>query len=142
MLDKEKPAIMSAFDQLGYPEGQYGLAIIVCQKRHNTRLFYNMKGEYTNVCVGLCVGGGSIVSNQYNEFYLNSHLAVLGTSKPCKYTLIYDSIGLRVRECRNQLYLFSFLSAIYIGSFYLLCYSIYNFGYIFCPYKFSKLTLT
>mmetsp|Transcript_2285 Transcript_2285/g.3117 ORF Transcript_2285/g.3117 Transcript_2285/m.3117 type:complete len:289 (+) Transcript_2285:2-868(+) len=98
VLEKEYPAIMLAFDELGYPEGQYGLAIIVCQKRHNTRLFYNMNGEYTNVCVGLCVGGGSIVSKQFNEFYLNSHLAVLGTSKPCKYTLIYDSIGLRLAE--------------------------------------------
>jgi hypothetical protein len=38
----------------------------------------------------------SICTTEYNEFYLNSHLAVLGTSKPTKYTLIYDEIGLKV----------------------------------------------
>ncbi len=38
----------------------------------------------------------SVCSLEHNEFYLNSHLAVLGTSKPCKYSLIYDEIGLKV----------------------------------------------
>lgn len=71
--------------------------------------------EYLNPCVGLCVdarqeislGGttshkteeeeiGSIISPNCNEFYLSSHAAILGTSKMCKYTLIYDEIGLEV----------------------------------------------
>lgn len=96
VVEKEVRAIRVAFSKLGYPEEQYGISVIVCQKRHNTRLFYREGSQYTNVCVGLCAGDGSIVSGEKCEFYLNSHLAVLGTSKPCKYTLIYDTIGLKV----------------------------------------------
>jgi hypothetical protein len=39
---------------------------------------------------------GSITAPNMNEFYLNAHAAILGTSKPCKYDLIYDEIGLEV----------------------------------------------
>ena len=81
--EKEVRAIRLAFSGLGYPEEQYGISVVVCQKRHSTRLFYQEGGQYTNVCVGLCVGDGSIVSGEKCEFYLNSNLAVLGTSKPC-----------------------------------------------------------
>lgn len=42
---------------------------------------------------------GSMNTPNVNEFYLNSHAAVLGTSKPCKYVLIYDEIGLKVGCC-------------------------------------------
>ena len=36
------------------------------------------------------------VNRALNEFYLNSHVAIQGTSKPCKYSLIYDEIGFKV----------------------------------------------
>lgn len=39
---------------------------------------------------------GCIVSPNYNEFYLNSHAASLGTSKPTKYILLRDEIGFTV----------------------------------------------
>ncbi len=94
------------------------IAIVVCQKRHHTRIVYQPANptpghtggpEYLNPCVGLVVdsarseatnGGklGSICSPGINEFYLNSHTAVLGTSKPCKYSLIYDDIGVKMAE--------------------------------------------
>ncbi len=73
--------------------------------------------EYANPCVGLCIDGrsfqnrdpnvgvdslsddvGCVNTPNSNEFYINSHAAVLGTSKPCKYTLIYDEIGFKVRD--------------------------------------------
>merc|ERR1711988_1909624 len=84
------------------------LAVVVCQKRHHTRLFYQdaESNNYLNPCVGLCVDGhegnngedASIANTRLNDFYLTSHLAVLGTSKPCKYTLIYDEIGIKMAE--------------------------------------------
>ena len=83
------------------------LAFIVAQKRHNTRLFYkddssSGSGTYLNSCPGVCVDGGgqsrSITSARYNEFLLASHVAIQGTSKPCKYTLLYDEIGLKMSE--------------------------------------------
>ena len=57
---------------------------------------------YTYI-IGLVVDGHgnpdhSISSALYNEFYLTSAVAILGTAKPCKYTLIYDNIGFRMAE--------------------------------------------
>ncbi len=120
VLEKELTAYKEALMQRGYGEDSVQIAIIMCQKRHNTRLVYQsddgrMGGdkEYINPCVGLCVDArtsftvdpdsihgndpvGCINTPGLNEFYLNSHAAVLGTSKPCKYVLIYDEIGLKV----------------------------------------------
>lgn len=55
-----------------------------------------------NPCPGLCVDafgkGNSISSGVINEFYINSHVAIQGTAKPCKYALIYDEIGFKISE--------------------------------------------
>lgn len=93
----------------GLPDDAVKISVVVCQKKHHTRLVFqqNSDSEYMNPCVGLCVDGSqssatngdslySITSPTLNEFYLNSHLAVLGTSKPTKYSLIYDEIGFKV----------------------------------------------
>jgi eukaryotic translation initiation factor 2C len=118
VLQREVVAYKNAVESFGYPDDSVQIAVIMCQKRHSTRLVFQQgeDGKYMNPCVGLCVDGrsytgkagaeddddlgddsvGSISSPTYNEFYLNSHAAVLGTSKPCKYVLIYDEIGLKV----------------------------------------------
>lgn len=120
VLEKELLAFKNAFMSRGYAEDYVKIAIVMCQKRHSARFVYETtfggKTEFANPCVGLCVdarhamgfGGGKgkageeidnvgcINAPEVNEFYLNSHAAVLGTSKPCKYTLIYDEIGLKV----------------------------------------------
>lgn len=95
-------AIKGAVELLGYQEGQVKISVVVCQKMHHTRLVYNDNGEIINPCPGLCADGSaeaqrSIVSATYNEFYLNSHYALQGTAKSCKYALIYDEIGIKVR---------------------------------------------
>ncbi len=41
---------------------------------------------------------GCIVGSNLNEFYLNSHAAVLDISKPTKYVLVRDEIGFRMSE--------------------------------------------
>jgi len=81
--------------------------MLICQKGHHTHLFYEKtigdgKSTFINPCPGLvvdCRGGqDSITSAELNEFYLNSHVAIQGTAKPCKYTLVYDSIRLKLSE--------------------------------------------
>ena len=47
-------------------------------------------------------GYNSFVSANYNEFYLCSHTAIQGTAKPARYTLIYDTIGLKVSSIPLQ----------------------------------------
>lgn len=117
MLNTEYAAIREAVDLTGYTGDRVKISIIVCQKRHHTRLVYQAtpETEYMNPCVGLVVDAqgseltgaatdmdsedplGCIVGSNLNEFYLNSHAAVLGTSKPTKYILALDEIGFKVR---------------------------------------------
>eukprot|EP01034_Spumella_vulgaris_P023600 gene23599-29836_t len=110
VIGMEVPAFKNALAQLGFSDDSVAISVVICQKRHHTRLLYqNREGQFENPCVGLCtdahtaqsVSGAplhSISSPSVLEFYLNSHLAVLGTSKPCKYSLIYDEIGFKLSE--------------------------------------------
>jgi Piwi domain len=68
---------------------------------------------YINPCPGLCVdasgGANSISSGHLNEFYLNSHVAIQGTAKPCKYTLVHDEIGFKISELELMTYWLTYL---------------------------------
>ena len=46
-----------------------------------------------------------------NEFYLNSHVAIQGTAKPCKYSLIYDEVGFKISELELLTYWSCYLYA-------------------------------
>jgi hypothetical protein len=85
------------------------ISFVVCQKRHKTRLVYEETPNYfINTCPGLCVdatgGEHSIASANIVEFYLNSHTAIQGTAKACKYSLLYDEIGLTISELEMLTY--------------------------------------
>ena len=111
VLNKELPSIKSALEMHGYPDVK--VAIVICMKRHHTRLVYQEGGSFINPCPGLCVdssgGNKSIVSAAVNEFYLNSHTAILGTSRPCRYVLIHDEIGFKISELELLSYWSTFL---------------------------------
>jgi len=112
VLDKELPLIKGALELMGYPESAVKVSIVVCQKGHHTRIVYEEGGAYINPCPGLVVdamGENSIASARYNEFYLNSHAAIQGTAKPCKYTLIYDEIGFKLSELELLTYWSTYL---------------------------------
>lgn len=106
VLDNELQAMKNGMAELGYTEDAYKIAIVICQKGHHTRIVYEQlsaaEDTYVNPCPGLVVDSfgrdQSITSNFYNEFYLNSHAAIQGTSKPCKYALIFDEIGFKLSE--------------------------------------------
>ena len=65
------------------------------------------------MCPGVVVdsrgGHRSIVSGNFNEFYLNSHAAILGTAKPCRYVLIHDEIGFKLSEIELLTYWTTYL---------------------------------
>lgn len=119
VLEIELMAFKNAFDHRGFQPDYVKMAVVVCQKRHHSRFVYEEAGssaskddiDYLNPCVGLCIDArsasgieqsspdsyvGCITAPNTNEFYLNSHAAILGTSKACRYSLIYDEIGLEV----------------------------------------------
>jgi eukaryotic translation initiation factor 2C len=118
-LEGEIESIKAGLEMCGFHIGLEGtdscpVAMVVCQKRHNTRIFYkDSNGNFLNPAPGLCsdaIGGEhSISSAEYNEFYLNSHVSIQGSSKPCKYTLTYDEIGLQISEIETLAYWSSYL---------------------------------
>lgn len=118
VIDLELPCIHGALELMGVPIGSIKVAIVVCQKRHHTRIVYQDNaagGEYINPCPGLVLdargGNKSVTSATINEFYLNSHAAIQGTAKPCKYALIYDEIGFRLSELELLTYWTTYLYA-------------------------------
>jgi eukaryotic translation initiation factor 2C len=104
----ELSAIRGAVELMGFTPETVKISIVICQKGHHTRFVYEemQAGEKTptfiNPCPGLCIdaagGENSIASARLNEFYLNSHAAIQGTAKPCKYTLVHDEVGFKICE--------------------------------------------
>jgi eukaryotic translation initiation factor 2C len=101
VLAAELPCIQEAVALMGYPAEAVKIAIVICTKGHRTRLFAQCgpaaTSEYANPCAGLVVNN-TITNPHLFEFFLNSHVAIQGTCKPCKYTLIYDEVGFKVSE--------------------------------------------
>lgn len=90
------------------------VSMIICQKRHKTRFVYeDSPNHYINTCPGVCVdctgGENSIASTEHIEFFLSSHVAIQGTAKACKYTLLYDEIGLTLGQLEIMTYWLCYL---------------------------------
>jgi hypothetical protein len=95
------------------------VTMVVCQKNHHTRFVCapeSASGMHTNLCPGVCIDStdrsgtsSAITSAIYNEFYLNSHTAIQGTGKACKYSLLYDEIGLKMIELQLLTYWLSYM---------------------------------
>ena len=103
---KELPLIQEAIILSGYELKDVKICIVICQKRHNTRVVCEDMSsgsmKYVNPCPGLVVdatcGPNSIANATNVEYYLNSHASPKGTSKCCKYTVIYDQIKFKLSE--------------------------------------------
>jgi eukaryotic translation initiation factor 2C len=114
VLENEVPCIKQALENATGQESLTKICVVICQKGHHTRLAFEEKdGTYVNLCPGVVVdatgGNDSISSASYNEFYLNSHVAIQGTSKPTKYSLLYDEIGMKVAELELLTYWSTYL---------------------------------
>lgn len=109
VFNEEVPAIISGCELCGMPDIK--IAFVICQKGHRTRLALKASG-LQNVCPGTvvdCLTSPSIVSSSYYEFYLTSHTGVIGMSKSCKYTLLFDNIGIKLAELELLTYWSTYL---------------------------------
>ncbi|XP_066139565.1 protein argonaute-4-like isoform X2 [Euwallacea fornicatus] len=83
------------------------VAFLVVQKRHHTRLFPvndNDSVDFNyNVPPGTCVDT-NIVNPGLQNFYLLSHASIKGTSRPTKYTTIYDDLDMSNDEIEELAY--------------------------------------
>ena len=68
------------------------LTYVICTKRHHARFFPTnpRDGDRSMNCLpGTCIDSG-ITSDQFYDFYINSHAGIQGTSRPSKYTVLLD----------------------------------------------------
>lgn len=92
------------------------IAFTVCQKMHHSRFVCespNGPAKFTNLCPGVLIDSSSainsVTSAKYNEFYLNAHVAIQGTGKAAKYSLLYDEIGLKMMELQLLTYWLTYM---------------------------------
>nr|AEF32754.1 ALG-6 [Ascaris suum] len=86
---------------------QPGITFIAVQKNHHTRLFCadrrNMSGRSGNVPAGTIVDSG-ITDQQQFDFYMCSHSGVQGTSRPCRYHVLWDDNKMSSDELETLIY--------------------------------------
>lgn len=81
-----------------YPQGMLPpITLIVVNKRHHMRAF-PLPGQgdgtkFNNILPGTVVDK-DIVAEKYDQFFLASHSALQGCSRPTKYTILLDEIGI------------------------------------------------
>jgi eukaryotic translation initiation factor 2C len=83
------------------------VTLVVVRKRHHARLFSADSrlhaGRTCNLKPGTVVDSG-ITSLRFFDFYLQSHLGLLGTSRPCLYTVLWDDLGLSANDMISTAY--------------------------------------
>ncbi|CAF1347631.1 unnamed protein product [Adineta ricciae] len=105
VLDNELRAIQRACTEL-YGHNQLPkICFVVVKKRHNTRFFtWDKQTNQTNNVQPGTVIDTDIVSPNGFDFYLNSHAAIQGTSRPMLYQVLYDEIGFTSDDIQQLTY--------------------------------------
>ncbi|CAF1402264.1 unnamed protein product [Adineta steineri] len=105
VLDNEIRALQNACKALYLNNPLPKITFIIVKKRHNTRFFIRdpQTGNMNNVQPGTIVDT-DIVHPQGFDFYLNSHAAIQGTSRPILYHVLYDEIGFSSDEIQSLTY--------------------------------------
>nr|XP_040582342.1 protein argonaute-2-like [Lepeophtheirus salmonis] len=76
------------------PKYNPSVTYIVAQKRHSVRFNNNTSGNYNGKPVNSNISPGTLISelssSEYNDFYMVTHKALLGTARPVRYLTIKD----------------------------------------------------
>ena len=91
----EIPQIKDAVDLCGCLDG-VKITFLICSKGHNSRFAYrDSSGVLINGCPGLYINELSgLTSPSINEFYIQHHMALQGTAKCARYSVLFDEIGM------------------------------------------------
>ncbi|KAJ2510035.1 hypothetical protein GGI11_005642 [Coemansia sp. RSA 2049] len=111
--DRELTEILRACSSVeaGYkPE----VTFIAVLKRHNTRFYplTSRDGDRTGNCVPGTVIDRSVTLAPYFDFYLFSHAAIQGTSRPTHYVVLHNDVGFTADELQQLTYSLCFTYAI------------------------------
>ncbi|CAF1577529.1 unnamed protein product [Rotaria magnacalcarata] len=105
VLDHEIRSLQNACKALYMNNPLPKITFIIVKKRHNTRFFVRdpATGNMSNVQPGTVIDT-DIVHPLGFDFYLNSHAAIQGTSRPILYHVLYDEIGFSSDEIQSLTY--------------------------------------
>ncbi len=105
VMEKEIAGIRRACYRVN-PNWNPKITYVICTKRHHARFFpQNPKdGDRSMNCLpGTCVDTG-VTSEQFYDFYLNSHAGIQGTSRPSKYTVLIDENNISVDALQSYVF--------------------------------------
>jgi len=102
VLDVERDALVEAYQNV-QPGSTPVITMVVTQKRHRTRFMpvdRSHADQAGNCKPGLCVDGDITQPHQF-EFYLQSHTALQGTSRPVRHVVLVNELGLSADELQE-----------------------------------------
>lgn len=108
VIKQEVPYLKEVFQKIGDNKWNGKIAVVIASKRHHVRAFPNPGDRNASDQKGNPLPGALIeqdVTHPFEwDFYLWSHIALQGTSRPVHYQVIYDEIGLPHDKFHNLIY--------------------------------------
>lgn len=111
---KEIPSIEAAISKLyddlygNHDTRKHPLLLVLCTiKRHNTR-FFPVEGSSDSVhdSVGNpqpgCVVDSNVTLQKFDNFYLQSHIAIVGTARSTHYVILHNSHQTSIRDIQKM----------------------------------------
>ena len=104
VLRQEVPHIKAVLKECA-PEFTAKVTVIIASKRHHVRAFPAGQGsdQHGNPVPGTLIERDVTTPNEF-DFYLYSHIALQGTSRPVHYSVILDENNLKPQQIQNMLY--------------------------------------
>lgn len=110
VIQEELPAIRLVITQAAKNAGltwKGEITVIIAAKRHHIRAFPQKGGPASDVkgnpVPGVLIERDATTPNEF-DFFLYSHIALQGTSRPVHYTVLYDDANLKPNFIQNMLY--------------------------------------
>ncbi|KAJ4516711.1 Protein argonaute [Exophiala dermatitidis] len=106
VLNQEVPNIKSVLNSF-HPQKKWEgkITVIIASKRHHVRAFPTGAGADNkgNPLPGCLIERDVTMPNEW-DFFLYSHIALQGTSRPVHYTVLYDDANHRPETLQNMIY--------------------------------------
>ena len=106
VLHQEVPNIKAVIkDVMNGQDFNGKITVIVASKRHHVRAFPEKDGsdQNGNPLPGTLIEKDVTTPNEF-DFYLYSHIALQGTSRPVHYSVLFDEVNHKPEQLQNMIY--------------------------------------
>ncbi|KEF61906.1 uncharacterized protein A1O9_03478 [Exophiala aquamarina CBS 119918] len=106
VLHQEVPEIKAVLSGITKDKWNGKITVIIASKRHHIRAFpigKDASDQKGNPLPGCLIERDITMPNEF-DFYLYSHIALQGTSRPVHYTILYDDTNHRPETIQNMIY--------------------------------------